>query len=107
MGSGDSEADAHEVRARVKRKFERRDARHLDVTVECQGEAYEAVLEDISPNGLRIKCEDELPPRGSVSVHIPKGKGENDGELLLDGVLRWTNTVTEAGVELTGKQETF
>lgn len=104
--NGDDE-DYRKVHQRVSRKFERRDANHLNVTIECQGETYDAVLEDISPNGLRIKCEKDLPSRGTIKVHIPKGEEDGDGELMLKGILRWTNTITEAGVELTGKTERF
>ncbi len=107
MTSDDGDGTMPEIHERVSRKFERHDANHLDITIECQGETYDAVLEDISPSGVRIKCDDDLPERGSIKVVIPKGESDEDEKLMLKGILRWTNTITEAGIELTRKTEHF
>lgn len=95
-----------EMKAKVSREFERRDANQLSVTVKCQGETYDGTLEDISPNGVRLKCDADLPARGTVTITIPDGDGDGE-KYLLNGVLRWTRSITEAGVELTGKQKTY
>lgn len=100
-----NELDHEEMRVKVNREFERRDANQLSVTIECQGKTYEGTLEDISPNGVRLKCDAELPSRGTIKIRVPYPDG--DEKYLLNGVLRWTRTITEAGVELTGKQKTY
>jgi hypothetical protein len=96
--------DAHD---HVSRKFKRRDANQIPVEIECKGETFEGTLEDISQSGLRLKCNSDLPERGTIKIRIPQGEANDDSELLLKGILRWTEQTTEAGVELTGKVRTF
>lgn len=91
-----------EFRKVVRRQFDRRDADHLPIRLEFQGEQHEGTLEDISQNGVRIQCEEELPSRGTIRVHIPY-KDKDGKDMHLTGVIRWTKQITEAGIELTSK----
>ncbi|MFB6226916.1 MAG: PilZ domain-containing protein [bacterium] len=91
-----------DFRHAVNRQFERREASHIPVRLEVAGEEYDATLEDISKSGLRIQCDADIPTRGSVTVHVPY-QGEEGKEMHLTGVMRWSKTVTQAGIELTSK----
>lgn len=95
----ESEEKFHQA---VKRQFDRRQADHLPVRIVLQGAEYDGTLEDISKGGVRIRTDADIPERGSVKVHVPI-KGEKGKEMHLTGVIRWTETVTEAGIELTSK----
>lgn len=96
--------DRDEKFIKAKREFDRREV-EIPVEIEVKGERYDGTVQDISEGGLRLQCDEDLPERGTIKVHMPLGSEDSDKMLHIDGIIRWNKKITECGIEIMGKQK--